>query len=68
MTENQELKMQLLDKFANIEKPETVDFCKAAFDWLTDKPIAKPEEPQHQSSAATESKPDGPYPDPQTGS
>ena len=61
MTGNQELKMQLLDKFANIEKPETVDFCKAAFDWLTDEPIAKPEEPQHQSSAATESKPDGIY-------
>lgn len=61
MTENQELKMQLLDKFANIEKPETVDFCKAAFDWLTDEPIAKPEETQHQSSAATESKPDGIY-------
>lgn len=61
MTGNQELKMQLLDKFANIEKPETVDFCKAAFDWLTDELIAKPEEPQHQSSAATESKPDGIY-------
>lgn len=42
MTENQELKLQLLDKFANIEKPETVDFCKAAFDWITEEPIAKP--------------------------
>ena len=62
MTENQELKMQLLDKFANIEKPETVDFCKAAFDWLTDEPIAKPEEPQPQGSAVIKnSKPDGFY-------
>ena len=43
MTENQELKLQLLDKFANIEKPETVDFCKAAFEWLVTEPIiAKP--------------------------
>ena len=41
MTENQELKLQLLDKFANIEKPETVDFCKAAFDWITEEPILK---------------------------
>ena len=62
MTEQQELKMQLLDKFANIEKPETVDFCKAAFDWLTDEPIAKPEEPQPQGSAVVKnSKPDGFY-------
>ena len=53
--------MQLLDKFASSTRPETVDFCKAAFDWLTDEPIAKPEEPQHQSSAVTESKPDGIY-------
>lgn len=45
MTENQELKLQLLDKFANIEKPETVDFCKSAFDWLTEEPIAKPQAP-----------------------
>ena len=43
MTENQELKLQLLDKFANIEKPETVDFCKAAFEWHVTEPIiAKP--------------------------
>lgn len=55
MTEQQELKMQLLDKFANIEKPETVDFCKAAFDWLT-------EELQPQGSAVIKnSKPDGFY-------
>ena len=63
MTENQELKMQLLDKFANIEKPETVDFCKAAFDWLADEPeenlMAKPT--NAQISAVTESKPDGIY-------
>ena len=63
MTENQELKMQLLDKFANIEKPETVDFCKAAFDWLADEPeenlMAKPT--SAQVSAVTESKPDGIY-------
>ena len=39
MTENQELKMQLLDKFANIEKPETVDFCKAAFEFLKEDEI-----------------------------
>lgn len=45
MTENQELKLQLLDKFANIEKPETVDFCKSAFDWLTEEPIAKSQAP-----------------------
>ena len=63
MTENQELKLQLLDKFANIEKPETVDFCKAAFDWLADEPeenlMAKPT--SAQVSAVTESKPDGIY-------
>ena len=63
MTENQELKMQLLDKFANIEKPETVDFCKAAFDWLSDEPeenlMAKPTNAQVR--AVTESKPDGIY-------
>jgi len=63
MTENQELKMQLLDKFANIEKPETVDFCKAAFDWLADEPeenlMVKPT--SAQVSAVTESKPDGIY-------
>ncbi len=34
MTEKQEIKMQLLDKFANIEKPETVGFCKAAYEFL----------------------------------
>lgn len=63
MTENQELKMQLLDKFANIEKPETVDFCKAAFDWLADEPKEKPtaEPVSTQVSAVTESKPDGIY-------
>lgn len=63
MTENQELKMQLLDKFADIEKPETVDFCKAAFDWLADEPeenlMVKPT--SAQVSAVTESKPDGIY-------
>ena len=36
MTENQELKMQLLDKFANIEKPETVDFCRKAYEFITE--------------------------------
>lgn len=63
MTENQELKMQLLDKFANIEKPETVDFCKAAFDWLADEPKEKPtaEPVSTQVRAVTESKPDGIY-------
>jgi hypothetical protein len=63
MTENQELKMQLLDKFASIEKPETVDFCKAAFDWLADEPKEKPtaEPVSTQVSAAIESKPDGIY-------
>lgn len=63
MTGNQELKMQLLDKFANIEKPETVDFCKAAFDWLADEPKEKPtaEPVSTQVSAVTESKPDGIY-------
>lgn len=72
MTENQELKMQLLDKFANIEKPETVDFCKAAFDWLTEEPEKVgccksdfdllAEELQPQGSAVVKnSKPDGFY-------
>lgn len=63
MTENRELKMQLLDKFANIEKPETVDFCKAAFDWLADEPKEKPtaEPVSTQVSAVTENKPDGIY-------
>ena len=58
MTENQELKLQLLDKFANIEKPETVDFCKSAFDWLTEEPIAKPQAP---ANTVADSLPDGIY-------
>lgn len=63
MTGNQELKMQLLDKFASSTRPETVDFCKAAFDWLADEPKEKPtaEPVGTQVSAATESKPDGIY-------
>ena len=63
MTGNQELKMQLLDKFASSTRPETVDFCKAAFDWLTDEPKEKPtaEPVGTQVSAVTESKPDGIY-------
>ena len=66
MTENQELKMQLLDKFANIEKPETVDFCKAAFDWITEEPIAKPKAPVRDGIAngpcgIMEELPDGIY-------
>ena len=63
MTGNQELKMQLLDKFASSTRPETVDFCKAAFDWLADEPQEKPtaEPVGTQVSAATESKPDGIY-------
>lgn len=36
MTERQKIKLHLLDKFANIEKPETVDFCKKAFEFLED--------------------------------
>lgn len=31
-----EIKMQLLDKFANIEKPETVDFCRKAYEFITE--------------------------------
>ncbi len=66
MTENQELKLQLLDKFANIEKPETVDFCKAAFDWITEEPIAKPTAPVRDGIAngpcgIMEELPDGIY-------
>lgn len=66
MTENQELKMQLLDKFANIEKPETVDFCKAAFDWITEEPIAKSKTPVRDGIAngpcgIMEELPDGIY-------
>ena len=58
MTENQELKMQLLDKFANIEKPETVDFCKAAFNWLVTEPILAK---SVVNGAQPDSKPDGIY-------
>lgn len=63
MTGNQELKMQLLDKFASSTRPETVDFCKAAFDWLADEPKEKPttKPVSTQVSAVTESKPDGIY-------
>lgn len=66
MTENQELKLQLLDKFANIEKPETVDFCKAAFDWITEEPTAKPKAPVRDGIAngpcgIMEELPDGIY-------
>ena len=63
MTGNQELKMQLLDKFASSTRPETVDFCKAAFDWLTDEPKEKStaEPVGTQVSAVTESKSDGIY-------
>ncbi len=36
MTKEQELKLQLIDKFANVEKPESVDFCKVVYDWLAE--------------------------------
>lgn len=44
MTENQELKFKLLSKFANIQNPETLEFCKAAYEWLVTEPIIAKEE------------------------
>ncbi|MBQ9532423.1 MAG: DUF1566 domain-containing protein [Prevotella sp.] len=36
MTQNQELKMELLKEFAISEEPKTVDFCREAFKFLTE--------------------------------
>ena len=59
MTEKQEVKMQLLDKFANIEKPETVDFCRKAYEFLAESETT----PQPQAGAVVTAgqEPDGIY-------
>ena len=44
MTENQNLKLQIIDKFANIEKPETIAFCREAYKFIKEDE-AKPETP-----------------------
>ncbi len=36
MTQNQEMKMQLLKEFAINDEPKTVDFCREAFKFLTE--------------------------------
>lgn len=40
MTETQELKMQLLDKFGSSRDHETVEFCRKAYEFLKDEPKA----------------------------
>ena len=58
MTEKQEVKLQLLDKFANIEKPETVDFCRKAYEFLAEGETT----PQPQAGAVVaDQEPDGIY-------
>lgn len=59
MTEKQEMKLQLLDKFANIEKPETVDFCRKAYEFLAEGETTP--QPQAGAVVATDQKPDGIY-------
>ena len=59
MTEKQEMKLQLLDKFANIEKPETVDFCRKAYEFLAEGETTP--QPQADAVVATDQEPDGIY-------
>ena len=58
MTENQELKMQLLNKFAITDTPATIDFCREAYKFLTEGE-AKPQAPVQKP--ATDTKADGFY-------
>ena len=59
MTEKQKVKLQLLDKFANIEKPETVDFCRKAYEFLAEGETTP--QPQAGAVVATDQEPDGIY-------
>ena len=60
MTEKQELKMQLLEKFGINDEPQTVDYCRRAYEFLTE----GEEKPQAQAGAVSTLKPvaaDGVY-------
>ena len=59
MTEKQEVKLQLLKEFANIEKPETVDFCRKAYEFLAESETTP--QPQAGAVVATGQEPDGIY-------
>ena len=59
MTEKQEVKMQLLDKFANIEKLETVDFCRKAYEFLAESETTP--QPQAGAVVTADQEPDGIY-------
>lgn len=59
MTEKQKVKLQLLDKFANIEKPETVDFCRKAYEFLAEGETTP--QPQAGEVVAANQEPDGIY-------
>lgn len=59
MTEKQEVKLQLLKEFANIEKPETVDFCRKAYEFLAENETTP--QPQAGAVVAADQEPDGIY-------
>ncbi len=59
MTEKQNLKLQLLKEFADIEKPETVDFCRKAFAFLAENETTL--QPQAGEVVAADQEPDGIY-------
>ena len=59
MTEKQEVKLQLLKEFANIEKPETVDFCRKAYEFLAESEATP--QPQAGAVVAADQEPDGIY-------
>ena len=59
MTEKQEVKLQLLKEFANIEKPETVDFCRKAYEFLAENETTP--QPQAGAIVTADQEPDGIY-------
>ena len=59
MTEKQEVKLQLLKEFANIEKPETVDFCRKAYEFLAENETTP--QPQAGAVVTADQEPDGIY-------
>lgn len=56
MTEKQNLKLQILEKFAISDEPKSVDFCRKAYDFLAEGEVAA----QSQTDAANQ-EPDGIY-------